>query len=263
MAKENENQVIQTSIRILLIEDDPEDAIFMRDILFKETDPLFVITETRTLQEGIEILNKEGRDLVLLDLYLPDSAGLETFETIRRVAPEVPVVIYSGMGERQATVDAVRSGAQDYLVKGEFDRHLVARVILYAIERQRMRLVLEGLSMVDELTGLYNRRGFTSLTEAQIKLSSRSRKGWLLVMADMDKLKDINDRKGHAEGDRALAMTAKLLKRAFRGSDILARIGGDEFAILAIDAQVAHMSALRSRIEFILTEHNAKHRWQE
>ncbi|MBI4826425.1 MAG: diguanylate cyclase [Nitrospirae bacterium] len=103
-------------------------------------------------------------------------------------------------------------------------------------EMIKLREELKKLSITDALTGFYNRRGFIAFATPKLKLSLRKMEKILLIYADMDNLKPINDNYGHQEGDKALAEIANILKSTFRESDILARLGGDEFAILAIDA---------------------------
>ncbi|HMG73044.1 MAG TPA: diguanylate cyclase [Pyrinomonadaceae bacterium] len=100
-------------------------------------------------------------------------------------------------------------------------------------ERKRAEAALQSLSLVDELTGLYNRRGFLAVTEQHLATIRRNEKVPVLLYADLDGLKEINDSLGHHEGDRALATAAELFKETFRSSDILARLGGDEFVVLA------------------------------
>ncbi len=100
-------------------------------------------------------------------------------------------------------------------------------------ERKRAESALQSLSLVDELTGLYNRRGFLAVTEQYLESFQRSDNGLVVLYADLDGLKGINDSLGHLEGDRALVRTAEVLKEAFRSSDIIARLGGDEFVLLA------------------------------
>jgi diguanylate cyclase (GGDEF)-like protein len=97
------------------------------------------------------------------------------------------------------------------------------------------RKKLEEALVTDELTGLYNRRGFFTVAEQQSKMARRLKKGILLIVADLDDLKTINDTFGHEEGDIALINTAKILKESFRESDVIGRIGGDEFAVFQIE----------------------------
>lgn len=99
---------------------------------------------------------------------------------------------------------------------------------------KRMEDEFRRLSLTDELTGLYNRRGFLTLAIQQLKIANRLNREVCLVYIDLDNLKLINDRYGHKEGDAALIETANIIKKTFRKSDIIARIGGDEFAVFAI-----------------------------
>ena len=108
---------------------------------------------------------------------------------------------------------------------------------------------LRNLALTDELTGLHNRRGFLALGEQQLKLARRSERGVFLFFADLDGLKQINDSFGHLEGDLALIRTAKVLKETFRESDVIARVGGDEFAILAIEASDQNEATIRNRLQ--------------
>ncbi len=103
-------------------------------------------------------------------------------------------------------------------------------------ERKRMEAEMREMSLRDLLTDLYNRRGFITLAEQQLKASNRAQKPLKLTFIDCDGLKWINDTLGHKEGDKALIDTAHVLRQTFRDSDIIARLGGDEFAVLSIDA---------------------------
>ena len=104
-------------------------------------------------------------------------------------------------------------------------------------ERKRLEEELKAQSLRDELTGLYNRRGFFTLAEQEIKEANRSMKKIFIIFLDLDGLKEINDRFGHKEGDNALIAVSKILKQNFREPDIIARIGGDEFVVMALDIQ--------------------------
>ena len=115
---------------------------------------------------------------------------------------------------------------------------------------------LNTMSLTDELTGLCNRRGFFTLAQQQMKVTERTKKDMLLFFADLDKLKHINDTLGHQEGDKALIEAATILKEVFRESDIIGRMGGDEFAILAIDTTDETREVLIKRLQNYLDDYN-------
>jgi diguanylate cyclase (GGDEF)-like protein/PAS domain S-box-containing protein len=123
-------------------------------------------------------------------------------------------------------------------------------------EHKRTEDTLRSLSLIDDLTGLYNRRGFFALVEQQLKLAQRTGSGFTLIFVDLDGLKKINDTYGHQEGDRALQRVAEVLKKSFRESDIIARLGGDEFTILAIDDYDMGAKRVTARLQAKLAEYN-------
>ncbi len=116
-------------------------------------------------------------------------------------------------------------------------------------DRKRMEEELRALSLIDELTGLYNRRGFMTLARHQQKISARTGRDMLLIYADVDDFKKINDTYGHDTGDAALAETARILKESFRSSDLTARLGGDEFVVLALEASAACSEQLMASLK--------------
>jgi len=126
-------------------------------------------------------------------------------------------------------------------------------------ERRHALEELHSLSLTDDLTGLYNRRGFLTLAEQQLKQAHRSGEQAVLVFADLDGLKQINDRFGHQEGSNAIVKAAQILKETFRESDILARLGGDEFTVLATVSSAERADAIKDRLEQKLDQFNARH----
>ncbi len=124
-------------IKVLLIEDNPGDARLMQELLSEERNTAFDLVQVDRLTAGIETLIVGGIDIVLLDLTLPDSSGLETFVKTHTSAPHVPIIVLSGLNDEEMAVRAVREGAQDYLVKGQVDTKLLVRAMQYAIERKR------------------------------------------------------------------------------------------------------------------------------
>jgi diguanylate cyclase (GGDEF)-like protein len=126
-----------------------------------------------------------------------------------------------------------------------------------AVKQALLDRELRHLALTDELTCLYNRRGFFAAAVQQLKLASRKEQSLLLLYCDVDNLKKINDSYGHQEGDLALIRTADALEKAFRDSDTLARLGGDEFVVLASEASSQTQEVLLRRLEKNLKKSNA------
>ena len=125
-------------------------------------------------------------------------------------------------------------------------------------ERRRMEEEIREMSLRDPLTELYNRRGFITLAEQQLKAANRANRQMLLAFIDVDDLKKINDKLGHEEGDKALIDTAHIIRNTFRESDIIARLGGDEFAVLAIDTADLDPDAFSKRLQQHIDAFNAE-----
>ncbi len=244
-------------IKVLVVEDSPTDALLLREALASECSTPFQTAHVETLSDALRCLQEKNFDLILLDLGLPDSQGLETFARVHDQAPQIPIIVLTGLDDDTLAVQAVKEGAQDFLTKGRVDRYWLVRNIRHALERHQMYLEVHALSLTDGLTGLYNRRGFITLAEQQLKVARHSQRGLILVYADLDRLKYINDTFGHQVGDEALVRTAQILERTFRASDILGRIGGDEFAALAIRGSDEAVQAIPQRLQKIVAEYNA------
>ncbi len=125
-------------IRVLFIEDSPTAARLIKVFLNQSPGSRFDVHHTASLAQGMEAFRTTQADVVLLDLSLPDSQGLDTFLTLQRHAPRAPIVVLSGHDDQELAVEAVRRGAQDYLLKGKTDHHLLIRSLLYAIQRVRV-----------------------------------------------------------------------------------------------------------------------------
>lgn len=131
------SEINSIPIRILLVEDNPGDARLLRESLMEVDSFRFDLTHVSTLSGGLERLAESVTDVVLLDLSLPDSFGLDSFIQVHAQAPGVPFVVLTGLADETLAIEAVRQGAQDYLVKGQVDPELLIRSIHYAIERKR------------------------------------------------------------------------------------------------------------------------------
>ena len=241
--------MVEKRLRVLLVEDAPADAMLIQEMLGGDPEPARWETAwVRRLSEAVEQLSTGRFDLALVDLSLGDSAGLATCDELLASFPALPVVVLTGDREEGTGVAAVRRGAQDFLVKGRFDGNLLRRVMRYSLERHRLLQELRAQSLIDPLTGLYNRRGFETVGEQHLRLARRSGKGAFCIFCDVVGLKAINDRQGHAAGDEALRTVAFALGDALRRSDVLARLGGDEFAVLGAETGGGYEATLLARI---------------
>ena len=251
-------------IKVLVVEEkQPEYAPWFQVVSAGVNTDQFEAERVSTLANALVLLEKEPFDVILLDLSLPDSAGIATFSQICVRVPEVPIVVVSALENNNHAFEVLREGAQDYLIKGEVDVKLLRRTLLYAIERHRSRVLLQQLSFNDELTGLLNRRDFLSMAKQQLKIALREDWELVLLFADLDRLKNINDNFGHPEGDRALKSIATVLNKTFRTSDIIARLGGDEFVVLALNAPATGVQTMTARLQSNLDHHNSQNRYYQ
>jgi len=147
---------------VLLIEDDPADAQLIMEILREEQESAMEIMHVDNLARGLEALARGGIDIVLLDLTLPDSSGYNTFDMLKKHVPTIPVIVLTGMDDKELAIRIVREGAQDYLVKSLVDYTMLTRSIRYSIERKQTlmekdRLIIklrEAMTDVKMLSGL-------------------------------------------------------------------------------------------------------------
>jgi diguanylate cyclase (GGDEF)-like protein len=243
-------------LQVLLVKDESMGPPDLRDAINRLGESGVILEMACDLNEALERLSQGGIDLLLLDLDLPDEDNVGAFDRAHAFAPDVPIVVVTRVGDEETALDMVKAGAQDYLVKGEVYPELLIRSIRYAVERHGLISALRSLSLIDDLTGLYNRRGFSELGEQHLKLARRTGRAVLLVYLDLDDLKTINDTLGHQVGDQALIRVADLLRETFRQSDILARIGGDEFAVMALEASEENEAHLIRRLKQRVRELN-------
>ncbi len=233
---------------VLVVSDQEEEARRVRDLLAGADLDRFDVAATAP-QESLGRLARGGIDVVLLAMSLSARRGFTTFTELRALAPAVPFLFLSDAEDERNGLEAVRAGAQDFLVKSDVDGPVLAHALRLAIERNRLHAALLDLALVDDLTGLYNRRGFLTLATRDLRLARRGNETLLVAFADLDDLKGVNDSAGHAVGDRALRDTAALLRQTFRDSDLVARIGGDEYAVLVRHAGPESADVLAERLK--------------
>jgi len=216
------------------------------------------------LDEALGILAAVELDVALVGLSPVDADGgrLATFRTVREHVPDLPMIVLHPPDEEATGLQAVSEGAADHLSTASLDPELVGRAIRYAIERQQLLGDLRRLALVDDTTRIANRRGFVAMSEALANLAQRNGLTVTVLYLDVDGLGEINEAFGRPEGDRALQAVAKLLRGTFRASDVVARLGDDEFGVLLLHDGSGDRPAVR-RLEQTLATVNTPGRRYE
>ncbi|NQT50972.1 response regulator [bacterium] len=236
------------STGVLLIEDNSGDARLI-EVMLNEVHsiPLRFVRASR-LAEGMQRLDEGDIDIVLLDLGLPDSGGLDTVKRAHAHAPDTPIIVLTGHDDEVLGVSSVWMGAQDYLVKGQVDSTLLGRAIRYALGRQRLQTEARRASFIDEATGLYNLRGFLTLADQHVRLAQRKETALLILAVRVDGLADMGTATSRQEANQVLLRVGSALRDTFRGSDVVAALEPGEFAALAIGAGSEHADRIIGRL---------------
>ena len=217
--------------KVLLVEDDESDAMLVQkflEVAGVEGPALHV----RRLDDALRSLHESSYDAVLADLSLPDARGLDSVVRIRAAAPNAALVVLSGGGDEDIALQTLALGAQEYVGKEVLNAATLARSLKHACERKRAERRLAHRAYFDALTGLANRATLKDRLRIAFHRGKRTRSSFAVLYVDLDGFKQINDHSGHAAGDALLEETARRLEGTVREYETVARIGGDEFAIL-------------------------------
>jgi len=220
-------------LKVLLLEEGCKDARFLQKSIRDGGAFDCELVKIDALEEVLSELTDAPPILLLRsgDSSAQLSANLKR---VREIASGVPVLVLPNNQDGLLLASAAGDGAKN---NGHLRLNLekLARILRYGPRQNQMESGLSHLAISDELTGLYNRRGFLLLGSERMRLAHGMEKNVLLFFADLDNLKQINDRFGHQEGDQALLKTAEIFRNTFRSSDIIGRFGGDEFTALVIE----------------------------
>lgn len=240
---------------ILLVEDNPGDVRLVEELLRAAWVVPGSINHVSSVEDAIGRVAKDVPACILLDLSLPDAHGLGTLERVRDAHPSVPIVVLTGTDDEAQAVQAVQEGAQDYLIKGQVDGHLLGRAIRYAIERKFAEVQLSHQALHDPLTGLANRALLMERLAQALARTERRPSSVAVLFLDIDRFKTINDNFGHEVGDSVLACIGDRLRKALRPEDMASRFGGDEFVVLCEDLEDdRHVVTIAERIGRSISE---------
>ncbi len=216
------------------------------------------------IQAALSVLADTAVDIIFLDYVLGGENGVDAACKLKDKGFSQPVILLTGQGNERIAIDAIRAGVSDYVIKGLQQSGDLLRAIVNAIERSRLQQKIvddkdrfEELSIMDDLTGLYNRRYLFEAFTREIKRQGRTGQPFSIMMLDLDHFKDVNDEFGHPTGDMVLSMTARKIKENLRESDMAFRYGGEEFCLMLIDTHLdmAMVMAERLRVEIEKTEY--------
>ncbi|MEA2206232.1 MAG: hypothetical protein QOE77_3008 [Blastocatellia bacterium] len=256
-------------MKILIAEDDP---VSRRVLVTTLTKLGHEVIATENGFDALAGLQKDGAPrLAILDWMMPGIEGPEVCRRIRQDSgtASIYLILLTALSQKDQMIAGLEAGADDYLTK-PVDRHelrvrlqtgarivelqtsLAQRVVELEsaiVERKQAEEALRNLTLKDDLTDLYNRRGFLNLAEHHLEIARRARQSSLLIYADLDGLKQINDSLGHSAGSAAIIKTAEVLRNTFRTSDIVSRLGGDEFVVIAQDVARDEVRTVIARLE--------------
>jgi diguanylate cyclase (GGDEF)-like protein len=244
----------QKKVRILLAEDDSAETVDILASLFPDSTGGLDLTVVSTMATLIPTVKMVDPELILLDLELSLSNPLDAVHLVHRSAPGIPLVVLADPAKKQYAAQSLSEGAMDYVLKGFMDARTLGRVLRAALERN----TFEGLAdlLRDPMTGLYTREGLLTLGARFQEDAQRTGGALVLICALFENLHTLREGFGPGAADHALQDVAQILVHSCRRSDIVARLGQEQFAVLAVDAVAPSAPVMRQRLARHLAVHN-------
>jgi diguanylate cyclase (GGDEF)-like protein len=244
----------QKKIRILLAEGESSETTKILESLFPESTgglDLTVVSSMATLIPTVKVIDPE---IIILDLQLSMRDPLDAVHLVHRSAPGIPLVVLADPSQKQYAAQSLSEGAMDYVLKGFINQRTLGRVLRDALERN----TFEGLAdlLRDPMTGLYTREGLLTMGTRSQEEAQRTGGSLVLICALFGNLQMLREEFGPGAADRALRDVAEILAKSCRRSDIVARLGRAQFAVLAVDAVAPSIPVMRQRLEQHLAVHN-------
>ena len=225
--------------RILMIDDDRLQFRLTQAHFKQFRGELFELEWAPTYADGLTRLLSGAYLACLLDYQLGERDGLQLIREAVGKGCRTPIIFLTAESSTQVDIEAMNTGAMDFLVKGELTSAALERSLRYAVKLGETLEALHGLAIRDELTGLLNRREFDRILLQEEERARRFGQTLALVMVDIDHFKAVNDRHGHLAGDAVIRRLAEILRANVRSVDSTARFGGEEFALIIVQADAA------------------------
>lgn len=219
-------------LKILLVVEDRLEYHQIQHLLSQIHHTDYELNWVDLLDDALHEVLSEQADVILLDYHWRQGNSTHLLNGARAQGCRVPIIVMTDEMEAEVDRSAIRHGASDYLIKGRIDSQLLERTLRYAIERKAAEQRLADLAHYDPLTGIPNRILFREKLEYAVNMARREKASFTLMYLDLDGFKQVNDSFGHAAGDQVLKICSERLSQGLRNSDLVARIGGDEFTLL-------------------------------
>lgn len=244
----------QKKLRVLLAERGTGEAAAALRNLYAEQDSrieLTIVSTVATLLPTIKVVDPE---VILLDLSLSLREPFDAVHLVHRTAPGVPLIVIAEPAHKDQAAQSLTQGAMDYVLKGFMDSRTLDRVLRAALERNTMHALTD--LMRDPVTSLYTRDGFMTVGARRIDEAQHMNSSLVLICALFENVQMLKDGFGPGAADQAICDVASLLRGSCRRSDVVARLGEAQFAILGVDAIAPSAEIMRNRLLQHLTVHN-------
>jgi PleD family two-component response regulator len=250
------------SLRVLMVDSDPEETLFLQDVLAEIQEGGYwagwvgmECLHAPTWSDAESILLSESVDVLLLSLELEDAHGSDSFRRAQSLVPRVPIILLVSETDTELAIRLVREGAQDYTVPSRIECAILAHAMRNAIERQRLLTSLRSASLTDALTGLLNATGFAISAERERKLAERLRSRLMLVLAEPRNIAEISATHGEHKKDLIMIEAADHMRGLTGPSDLLGRASDTRLGLVVFDMPVESVEAAWSRIRSAGADH--------
>ena len=258
-----------TPVKILVVDDEEIIRSFLMDVLLDEG---YQTKAVPSGEQALQLLKKNSFNLVITDIKMPTMDGIQVLRAVKSINPHQDVIVMTGYASTETAVESMKLGAADYITK-PFNLDQIKIVVAKTLERSRLQKkaeegeIYKQLSRIDGLTELYNYAFFQQLLKTETERAKRYGHELSLLMIDIDDFKDYNDQNGHPAGDEALKRLARIMSRAIRGCDYIARYGGDEFVVVLPETDQSEAKLIGERLRVLVKQtkfkpRSAKKQWE-
>jgi|GEM_PF-685738 diguanylate cyclase (GGDEF)-like protein len=234
-------------LRVLMAEAEPLRISRMLRSLFPDEESSLQLTTVSTISILLPTIQLVGPEVLFLDLSASGPDPLATVRAVHRASPSLPLIAVADSSDKPTAQQSLREGAFDFLLKDVADEKTLERVLRTALERNTVSSLVDLLR--DSSTELYNADGFRALAVKYVKEAQRSGGQLVLLSVSIENIEALNREFGPSNAESAIKETAELLRRSFRRTDLVARLQGANFAILAADAAEPSVAIIRQRLE--------------